>query len=179
MQTMRIDMRALLAGETNRIVLDRTFSLEDGDYAFDTHIDGVTLTTPVKVTGEIVNMGGYICLKARAEVEYDTECARCLEPLHRSLTVELERTVVNHGSLENTSDEDADDYLEIVDGELDIETTIAEELMMNFPIRELCSENCKGLCPKCGKNLNEGECGCVTKEIDPRLAILQKLLEKE
>lgn len=176
---MRIDMRSLLAGETNKIVLDHTFSLTDGDYPFDTEIGGVTFTHPVHVRGEIVNMGGYIRLSAEASVKYDTECARCLTELHRELSVSLERTVVNQGSLENTPEEEADDYLEIIDGELDIETPAAEELMMEFPTRELCSEDCKGLCPKCGKNLNEGECGCVTKEIDPRLAILQKLLEKE
>ena len=78
----------------------------------------------------------------------------------------------------NTSYEDTDDYIEIVDGMLDIETVSAEQLMMEFPVKELCSDDCRGLCSKCGKDLNTGECGCEKKEIDPRLAILQKLLEK-
>ena len=105
--------------------------------------------------------------------------ARCLAPLHRSLTVTLSRTLVEAGSLENTPEEDADDYLEYTDGMLDIDTPAAEEIVMSLPTRELCREDCKGLCPKCGKDLNEGDCGCVKKEIDPRLAILQKLLEKQ
>jgi len=43
----------------------------------------------------------------------------------------------------------------------------------------LCDEDCKGLCPKCGQDLNQGQCGCVTKEIDPRLAVLQKFLDSK
>lgn len=175
---MAIDMQPMLSGEVSRIGLDYTFSLTDGEYPFDIGVDGVVFSKPVQVTGEIVNMAGYIRLTAQAEVEYDTECARCLEPLHSTFSVELERTVVNEGELCNTPEEEADDYIEIVGTKLDLDPVIAEELMMSFPTKELCKEDCKGLCPKCGKNLNEGECGCVKKEIDPRLAILQKLLEK-
>jgi uncharacterized protein len=52
------------------------------------------------------------------------------------------------------------------------------QLEMEFPLRFLCKEDCKGLCQRCGKNLNEGECGCETKEFDPRLAPLKALLER-
>ena len=175
---MAIDMRKLLAGETDKIVLDQTFSLTESDFPFDTQIDHVTYTDDVHVTGTITNMAGYIRLLAKAEIAYDSECARCLAPLHRSFSVELERSVVNQGALSNTPEEEADDYLEIVDGELDLETPVAEEILMAFPTRELCKEDCKGLCPKCGKDLNEGDCDCPKKEIDPRWSILQKLLEK-
>ncbi|MBE6611156.1 MAG: DUF177 domain-containing protein [Ruminococcaceae bacterium] len=123
-------------------------------------------------------MGGYIRLTAKVSVEYDAECARCLKSVHRTFAVEFERTVVNQGELVNQEDDDGDDYIEIVDGKLALEETAAEQLMMEFPTKELCREDCKGLCPKCGRDLNTGECGCVKKEIDPRLAILQKLLEK-
>jgi uncharacterized protein len=49
---------------------------------------------------------------------------------------------------------------------------------MEFPLRFLCHDDCKGLCQRCGKNLNEGECDCSKKEIDPRMAPLQKLLDE-
>lgn len=185
---MRIDMRSLLSGETDKIILNHTFSLTgrdsedgkftDGSFPFDTQIDGVVFTKPVHVTGEIVDTGGYIRLTAQACVEYDAECARCLGKVHRDFTLMFERTVVNGGSLENTAEDDTDDYIEIENGGIEIETVIAEELIMEFPTREFCRDDCKGLCSKCGKDLNVGECGCPKKEIDPRLAILQKLLEK-
>ncbi len=175
---MAIEMRPILVGETSKITLDHDFSLTDGDYPFDTAIDDVVFTKPAHIDGEIVNMGGYIRLTATVSVEYDTECARCLKPLSRSFEVSFERTVVNQGELVNTSEDDGEDYIEIVDGKLELEEAAAEQLMMEFPMKELCSEDCRGLCPKCGKDLNEGDCDCPKKEIDPRLAILQKLLEK-
>ena len=52
------------------------------------------------------------------------------------------------------------------------------ELIMDMEMAVVCTEDCKGLCPKCGKDLNEGECGCNRKEVDPRLACLAALLEK-
>lgn len=175
---MSIDVRKILSGEMSRLTIDHSFSLAEGDYPFDTNIDSVVFTKPAHIGGQIVNMGGYIKLSATVSVCYDTECARCLKSLSRSFETSFERTVVEAGALVNTSEEDADDYIETVDGMLDLETAAAEQLMMEFPMKELCSEECKGLCPKCGHDLNDGDCGCPKKEIDPRLAILQKLLEK-
>ena len=54
-----------------------------------------------------------------------------------------------------------------------------ELLFLGLPTRDLCREGCRGLCPKCGKNLNEGDCGCDRKEIDPRLAVLKKFLDTD
>ena len=162
---MKIDLRRMLAGEVDRVEFDYTVAL-DGELPYDTDIDFVEFTEPMRVSGEIVNMGGYMRLRARVSVEYDTECSRCLAPLHRVFTQEFERTAVVAGSLENTRDEGADETPAAV-----------EELLTNFPTKELCREDCRGLCPKCGKNLNEGECGCPKKEIDPRLAKLAELLD--
>ncbi len=175
---MAIDVRKVLSGEVNKMVIDYDFSLEDGDYPFDTKIDSVVFTAPIHIDGTIVNMGGYVRLTATVNAKYDAECALCLTPLMRNFAVEFERTVVGKGELANTSEDDGEDYIEVADGMLDIELAAAEQLMMEFPMREVCSEDCKGLCMKCGKNLNEGDCTCPKKEIDPRLAILQKLLEK-
>ena len=175
---MAIDVRKILSGEMDKLAISHSFSLTDGDFPFDTELDGVVFTKPAAVIGEIVNMGGYITLDVTASVDYDAECARCLKPLSRRFETSFSRTLINRGDLVNTAEEDADDYIEAVDGLLDIETVAAEQIMMEFPMKELCDENCKGLCPKCGRDLNAGDCGCVKKEIDPRLAILQKLLEK-
>ena len=60
-----------------------------------------------------------------------------------------------------------------------IDEQLAEALLLDFPRKVLCSEDCPGLCPKCGKSLKGGDCGCPKKEIDPRLAVLATLLQKE
>lgn len=175
---MALDIRKILSGEVSKIAIDYDFSIYEGEYPFDTKIDGVTFVGCQHIGGEIVNMGGYVRLTASLSADYGAECARCLKPLERSFKVDFERTVVSRGELANASEDDGEEYVEVVDGKLDIELLAVEQLMMEFPMREVCSEDCKGLCMKCGKNLNEGDCDCPKKEIDPRLAILQKLLEK-
>ena len=68
--------------------------------------------------------------------------------------------------------------LVIENGKLDLDEEIREELLLSFPMRFLCREDCPGLCPKCGKPLSQGDCGCPTTEPDPRLAVLKKLFDK-
>ena len=75
-------------------------------------------------------------------------------------------------------EEHEDSYVMIRDGKLDVDEALREELLMCFPMRLLCDEDCPGLCPKCGKPKKEGDCGCPEKEIDPRLAVLKNWLDK-
>ena len=75
-------------------------------------------------------------------------------------------------------DEDKlDDYAIVEDGFLDMDEMLLLQLEMEFPARFLCKDDCLGLCQRCGKNLNEGDCGCPKKEIDPRLQALADLLK--
>jgi len=62
------------------------------------------------------------------------------------------------------------------DNQLDITDIVVNSFLMNVSGRYLCKEDCKGLCQKCGTDLNEGSCGCDTEEIDPRWADLQKIM---
>ena len=73
-------------------------------------------------------------------------------------------------------EEDADLYIVLENASLDVEALAAEDLMLDMPSKFLCQEDCKGLCPTCGKNLNDGPCDCA-KEVDPRLAALAELLD--
>jgi uncharacterized protein len=67
------------------------------------------------------------------------------------------------------------EYVILQNGMLDIDDSVREALILTFPMRLLCDEDCLGLCPKCGKPRREGECGCTTKEVDPRWAVLASL----
>ena len=79
---------------------------------------------------------------------------------------------------EEKLEESVDEYIVLDNGRLVLDDAVREELLIDFPRKLLCSEDCEGLCPKCGKPKIEGDCGCVTKEIDPRLEVLKKLLDK-
>ena len=65
------------------------------------------------------------------------------------------------------------------DSVMELDEPVGELLFLELPSKDLCSEDCRGFCPKCGKDLNTGDCDCNGKEIDPRLAVLQKFLTTE
>ena len=163
-------MKSILSGETNAVPINFTLTL-DSDYM----VEDIKITKPIIVSGEVINYGGYMELRIKAEADYETECARCLDIIKGTLTVEFNKSVTAAGTLsdENT---DIDDYVFIVDGMLDVSVALAEQILLEYPLKQLCRDDCKGLCPKCGRNLNESECGCAVKEIDPRLEGLKKLL---
>ena len=116
-------------------------------------------------------------MRLSACVLYQAACARCLAPVSGEFTTTLEKTVATKDSLGDLPEERYDDYAIIEDGFLDIDEQLYEQLEMEFPARFLCDEECKGLCQRCGKNLNFEECDCNRREVDPRLLPLQKILD--
>lgn len=168
-------MSPLLSGETDNIKINRSFALPEDMLPGD-----AVMSKPVTASGSIVNLSGYMKLALRAEVNYRTECSRCLRPLDETLNMVFDKTVAVAGSLENEeSDEVVEDYILIKDNRLDLAQITGEQLLLDFPLRHLCSEACRGLCPKCGHDLNEGDCGCSKTETDPRLSVLRTLLDKQ
>ena len=84
-----------------------------------------------------------------------------------------------HPLVQELVDETNDDYIETPDFTLELDEVVRTDLILAYPQKFFCSrgENCRGLCPKCGKNLNEGDCGCDKTVVDPRLEILKQLME--
>ncbi|MBR7100715.1 MAG: DUF177 domain-containing protein [Clostridia bacterium] len=173
---MVLDLTSLVSGKVNS--LDFEYDLDtDSEESPLIPPDDVSFAPPVHVKGTVVNTAGYITLSFTAELKYSTHCARCLKDISGKFILTFNRTVANSGTLQ---DEDNDAYVIMKNGKLDIDRELVEELLLEFPSKLLCEEECAGLCPKCGKNLNFGPCDCPKKkEIDPRLAILQKLLEND
>ena len=163
---MVIDVAPLLKGEIKRVDIDYMITPEE--------LDGISFDNDAHVTGSLTDNAGYMRLKLRAELGYHGECARCLAPVDGVFSLDFERTVVTEGMLtEERLAELDDEYVLVEKNELDVDMAIREELLLNFPTRLLCSDDCLGLCPKCGKPKRDGDCGCPTKEIDPRLAVLK------
>ena len=161
---MVVDVAPLLRGEVKKIDIDYMLSPEQ--------IDSVSFDD-AHVSGVLTDNSGYMRLKLKATLSYHGECARCLAPVDGVFSLDFERTVAIEGSIdESRLEELEDEYVELDGHELSVDDTLREELVLSFPQRLLCSEDCEGLCPKCGKPKSEGDCGCSTKEIDPRLAVL-------
>ena len=100
------------------------------------------------------------------------ECARCLETFSQPLELHLE----SQFSSLPTSPRGGPTFPIGVNGTLNLAPALREQILLDLPMRPLCTPKCRGLCVECGKNLNEGDCDCVEETFDPRLAGLKELL---
>lgn len=166
---MLLNLRDVLASENLAVPFDYTvdFSGEEVNYEFP-------FQTPVRVRGELANKADVFYLTAAVTAQLDTHCARCGVPVRREKDLDISLVIA-----QSVSNDEGSDDIYVVDGEsFELDDIIREELILNMDMVVLCREDCKGLCPKCGHNLNEGECGCDRTETDPRLAKLKQLLKE-
>jgi DUF177 domain-containing protein len=120
-----------------------------------------------------------VLVQAQMEVSIPEECGRCLEPFSQQVVAEIEEvfqpiTDVNTGApLALPRDED----VFTIDERhmLDLTEALRQGILVALPIQPLCRPDCAGLCPNCGKNLNEGPCDCAQAPIDPRWAALEEI----
>ncbi len=147
------------------------------------------LVGPVHFHGEITNAGSIFHLKGKADAQFAAQCARCLEPASFHLTVPVQaefrritpetpaakpvgRRAGQERPAQAEDDWDDPDISPFHGDVVDFAERIREELNLSIPYRVLCREDCAGICPRCGANLNLGPCGCPTDEDDLRLATL-------
>ncbi len=162
---MRLDIQQLLAEDGGTLGFELTLPL-DGDLA-----DFKQGSADIK--GKLSNHGGYLLLEGNTAVSARGICSRCGEDFDFCHSFDTVRPVAK----ELTDDSNDDYILTDEDGFVDLKAVFEDELLLELPTKLLCRESCKGLCPKCGANLNGGNCGCSTKEIDPRLEVLKALLD--
>lgn len=130
------------------------------------------ISRPVEAEGSVTNHAGALVLEGTARSLLDLVCDRCGKAFSREKVVPLDSLVA-----ETLEDEENDEILLLdSDGSLDLDEAVTEAFVLAMEPKILCSEDCKGLCPRCGADLNLGPCGCGP-EADPRWAALAQLLE--
>ena len=112
-----------------------------------------------------------ILVQGKFEVDFKSECSRCLEEADVHLAIPIEELFVY-------PPEPGADLIVPETGLLDLVPLLREEIILTTPIGTLCRPDCAGLCPDCGHNLNEGPCDCRSEAIDPRLTALQELKKR-
>lgn len=166
---MTIDVSAILKELGGKITLDGTLKLSDTDFLGEMY----RFDEPVRLRGDISNNGKSLILRAECTGEMLTQCARCMKDITVPINFLLDENLVQGGD-GNSYDED----VIVFDGtQIDIDDIVMDNFLMNIEGRYLCSDDCKGLCPMCGADLNEGDCGCTEDEIDPRWASLADIMK--
>ena len=129
--------------------------------------------TPPKAEGQITNTAGVLTLTGNITCRMECICDRC----GQAFELDASRPVRAELAAELVDEENPDIFL--LDGNyLELDDVLETCFILSLDSKFLCREDCKGLCDRCGKNLNDGPCGCG-KEVDPRLAVLQQLLDKK
>ena len=128
---------------------------------------------PVRVSGCVRNRADALILTGAAETMLSLSCDRCLKPFRQELRVPVECLLA-----EELEDEENDEIVLLKDGEADLDEVFSTAVILAMDSKHVCSDDCKGLCPRCGADLNQGPCGCKP-EIDPRLAALAQLLDRD
>ena len=165
---MVIDVRPILHTPGRR--LDFRFELDLSDLEFDGR---KPIGRPVAVEGEVRNTADLLELDLTAETVLDAVCDRCGKefPLDKEVTCRCMLA-------EELQNGESDEIVLLEDGKVDAGELARTAFILEMDSKTLCSEDCKGLCPRCGADLNLGPCSCK-KEPDPRLAALASLLENK
>ena len=165
---MRLDLRPILRTPGASLPFQFELDLSGLDFYGEK-----PFAHPIRVSGTVRNMAGALSLEGTAETTLELVCDRCLKPFVRELALPVSTLLA-----EELEDEENDEIVLLEDGAVDLDEVFTTALVLSMDAKHLCSEDCKGLCPTCGADLNQGPCGC-RKEPDPRFAALAQLLDKE
>ena len=132
------------------------------------------VSEPVLAQGTVRNTAGVLMMEGQVRTTIHGICDRCAGSFDREVTFPIDVVLVT----ELANEENEDEWVFPLEGDsADLDDIVRTVFVLNLDSKLLCKEDCKGLCPQCGKNLNDGPCNC-RKELDPRFAALKQLLEK-
>lgn len=122
----------------------------------------------------LTNVGtGKALVEGKAELLLDMNCDRCLKQVPTKVKLDFSREFFAPDYV--YEDSEGDDQIYMIGYQLDIDALMSNEILMNWPLKVLCKEDCKGICMVCGQDLNVGECGCDTFVPDPRMAVIKDI----
>ncbi|QAY65565.1 YceD family protein [Paenibacillus protaetiae] len=135
---------------------------------------------PLHVLLRVTGGEGIITVEGELKIDLVMACSRCLNDAPEHIVIPIFETLKPaSGKAEAETDEEEDDDVIIVEEDkIDLKPLVEEVLLLYLPRIPLCDNDCKGLCPNCGQNLNERQCGCSTDKIDPRFAALKDLFKE-
>ena len=172
---MRINLESVRKKETASFI-EVDYTVEESKKDAYNALLGADEIDFIKINGIISQKNGLVAIEYAIEARFLAECARCGRGTWRIIKVGGEKYIADRS--EGEDKDGGDFYVTETDGILEAGEFIVEFLGVEVPYRYLCSEDCKGLCHKCGKDLNLGECSCPKKEKNPAFEILDDFFKE-
>lgn len=131
----------------------------------------LVFTTPVNFIGQLVNVNGILKLDGQLKVEYADKCFRCLKDVSNCIDIKVKENFFNGEKVVN------DEEYTYQGNSILIDKVLVDNVVLNLPMKQLCRKSCKGLCTKCGCDLNENNCECTDQELYPKMEALKNFFD--
>ena len=145
---------------------------------FSLNGEAYTFTKKEPVNLRLTNLGNRkVLIEAKTSIALAVPCDRCLSDVAISKDIDY-TTEIDFSKTGEQRTEDLDETNFVSGYELDVDKLVYEEVLIGFPMKVLCKEDCEGFCKICGANLNLGDCGCDRTELDPRMSAIRDIFNK-
>jgi uncharacterized protein len=153
------------------------------DYLFEGKVEDIKITEPYfgnyRTEAVLTKFDKQMILDAETSIKANLVCDRCAIDFETTISSSYRMVYLLENEIPDSEKEKVEiNYIHPDTEKIDISEDVKDYALLAVPMKKLCGEDCKGLCYKCGKNLNEGECNCIREEIDPRWEPLLKLKNK-
>lgn len=159
---MLIDVK-YLADKKENFNFSESFELPRGDYM---------MKVSAVVTGNVYRQGTDYIVDGKVKTVLNLNCDLCLSAFETKLDFDLNEIFSENPDLD-------EEIWELSDKTIDLKPAVIANIILNMPMQVLCSDDCKGLCPKCGHNLNDGDCGCDRGYVNPQFEKLLNLFNDD
>ena len=166
---MKVQISDIISRKDRNKKIDYKFEIPK----FEFEGDMIKSIGSCEVVGIISSDDDMLLLNAKAKVDLEMICSRCLDTFIYPIDIDIEeRFTTNSKSLE-------DEAIVVFDDVLDITEIVETSIISTLPIKRVCKENCKGLCQECGCNLNSNTCSCNKEDVDIRFESLRGLFDNK
>ena len=168
-------MRVNIAESNDNVGERFSFKFTTSADEIDVIHEAFSFDGPIHIDGSLMNTGRSYRIEGMIHCRKAFDCDRCLEHF-----IQGQEHSFSEDYKQDEEDKEENEVVNYFDGDaIDIADLIRDTILAAQPLNNICSLDCHGLCPKCGANLNKGDCGCDCFVPDPRLAALQQLLKKK
>lgn len=146
--------------------------------SFESMLGNFPILEKPPIQFQITNQGKQnLTISCQGSITVGIPCSRCLEEVPTKFSIHVEDKI-DWMKMKEDRMNDLEESNYITEENLDVDRLVCDEILVKWPLKVLCKEDCKGICSKCGKNLNQDTCSCDTESLDPRMAVISDIYSK-